>query len=218
MDDIIQTADGDYRQIEKERHMKNNKLKSFDDHKLPDKNKLKDEIVDYVEIMNIGLNSSEELYNKPIDEVADSIKLIVDGEGPIHIDELTKRIKLCCNIKRANVNLKKTVNSAIKFAENKGNIIKDGDFLYNASNNEVTVRKRDKPNIDLISDEEISKSIELALLHKSNVKINQVPKETSRNFGFKSTSKKTASRINNVLDLMIAENKVKIENDIVELV
>ena len=218
LDDIIQTADIDYREIEKERHMKNNKLKSFDNHRLPDKNKLKDEIVDYVEITDIGLNSSEELYNKPVDEVADSVKVIVDGEGPIHIDELTKRIKLCCNIKRASVNLKKTVNSAIKFAEDKGNIIKDGDFLYNASNNDITVRKRDKPNIDLISYEEISKSIELVLLHKSDVKIKQVPKETSRNFGFKSTSKKTASRINNVLDLMIAENKVKIEKDIVELV
>ena len=45
----------------------------------------------------------------------------------------------------------------------------------------------------------------------------QIAKETSRNFGFKSTSKKTADRINGVLDLMIANNKVKITNDVVEL-
>ena len=42
-------------------------------------------------------------------------------------------------------------------------------------------------------------------------------KEVSRNFGFKSTSKKTANKINSVLDLMIADNRVKLDNDIVEL-
>ena len=198
--------------------MKNNKLKSFDNHKLPDKKKLKDNIIDYVETTDIGLNSSDDLYNKPINDVAGAVKLIVECEGPVHIDEVTKRIKLCCNIKRANVNLKRCVNSAIRHAEEEGSIIKDGDFLYDSSDNEIVVRKRVKPNIDLISDEEISKSIELVLLHKSNIKTKQIPKETSRNFGFKSTSKKTSLRINNVLDLMIAENKVKIENDIVELV
>ena len=101
--------------------------------------------------------------------------------------------------------MKKTVNAAIETSENSGDIIRIGDFLYDASNNNVLIRRRNKPNIELISDEEISKSIE------------QVAKETSRNFGFKSTSKKTATRINGVLDLMIANNRVKIDNDYVEL-
>ena len=69
----------------------------------------------------------------------------------------------------------------------------------------------------MISDEEIAKSIELVLVHKQNVSTKQIAKEASRNFGFKSTSKKTASRINGVLDLMIANNSVKIVNDYVEL-
>ena len=102
-------------------------------------------------------------------------------------------------------------------AENKGDIIKIGDFLYDASNNDVLIRRRDKPNIDLISDEEIAKSIELVLTYNQNITTKQIAKETSRNFGFKSTSKKTASRINSVLDLMIANNRVKIVNDFVEL-
>ena len=64
---------------------------------------------------------------------------------------------------------------------------------------------------------EIAKSIELVLIHNQNISTKQIAKEASRNFGFRSTSKKTATRINSVLDLMIANNKVKIENDIVEL-
>ena len=153
----------------------------------------------------------------PISKVAESIDAIVDIEGPIHIKEVTNRVKDCCGIKRAGSNLKKTVDLAIKEAENSGDIIKIGDFLYDASNNNVIIRKRNKPNIELISDEEIAKSIELVLLHKNNVSTKQIAKEASRNFGFKSTSKKTANRINNVLDLMIANNRVKIVNDYVEL-
>ena len=157
------------------------------------------------------------MYKRPSSEVAKSICAIVDVEGPIHVKEVVKRVKDSCHIKRAGSNLKKAVNSAINEAENAGDIIKIGDFLYDASNNNVVIRKRDKPNIELISDEEISKNIELVLLHKSNMTTKEIAKETSRNFGFKSTSKKTADRINGVLDLMIANNKVKITNDIVEL-
>ena len=217
LEDIIQTADEDYKKIEKERFQQNNKLKSFDNHKLTNKKKIEDNIVDYVESSDFGLNSQDDLYNQPIDKVAESVKVIVETENPIHINELNKRIKNSCNIKRANVNLKKTVYLAVEKAESNGEIVKIGDFIYDSSDRDIVIRRRNKPNIDLISDEEIAKSIELVLTYKSNVSTGQIPKETSRNFGFKSTSKKTASRINSVLDLMIAEGKVKIEKDIVEL-
>ena len=217
LENIISSADEDYKEIERQRRKKNNQFKSFDDHKLPGKRKMEDEIVDYVFVEDIGLNSQDELYNQPVDNVAKSISNIVDIEGPIHVSEVTKRVKESCNIKRAGANLKKRVNEAILEAENAGNIMKIGDFLYDASNNDIVIRKRNKPNIDLISNEEIAKNIEVVLLHKNNVTTKQIAKETSRNFGFKSTSKKTAARINNVLDLMIAHDKIKLENDIVEL-
>jgi superfamily I DNA and/or RNA helicase len=217
LEDIIQTANDDYRQIEKERYQSSNKLKEFDDKKLPGKKKLEDDIIDYVQATDIGLTPQNDLYAMPIPKVAKSIKSIVDIEGPIHVKEVTTRVKDSCNIKRAGSNLKKTVNLAIGEAEKSGDIIKIGDFLYDASDSNVVIRKRNKPNIDLISDEEIAKSIELVLLHNQNVSTKQVAKEASRNFGFKSTSKKTASRINGVLDLMIANNRVKIVDDYVEL-
>ena len=217
LEDIIQTADEDYKEIEKERFKKDNQLKSFDNHKLPGKKKLEDNIVDYAVAQDFGLNSTDDLYNQPINKVSDSVKSIVEVEGPIHVSEVTKRVKDSCNIKRAGSKLKKTVNEAIDDAESSGNIIRIGDFLYDVSDSDVSIRKRNKPNIELISDEEIAKSIELVLIHKNNVSTDQIAKEASRNFGFKSTSKKTASRINDVLDLMIANNKVKIINNYIEL-
>ena len=218
LENIIQSADEDYKQIEKERYNQNNKLKSFDNHKLPIKKNIEDEIIDYVKTTDIGIKSQDELYNQPIDNVAQSIKMIVDVESPIHINELNNRFKENCNIKRAGVKMKKVVFLGVEKAEQLGDIIKIGDFLYNSANDEFSVRKRIKPNIDWISDEEISKSIEIVLTHNSNISTKKLVREASRNFGFKSTSKKTASRINSVLDLMIANNVVKIDDDFVELI
>ena len=217
LEDIIQTANEDYVEIEKERFKNNNTLKAFDDKKLPGKVKLKDEIAEYKQAEDIGLTSQEDLFKKSSEEVAKSIDKIVKIEGPVHVSEVIKRVKDSCNIKRAGANLKKAVNGAISASEDAGNIIKIGDFLYDSASNDVCIRKRHKPNIDLISDEEIAKNIERILVHKQSISAKTLPKEVSRNFGFKSTSKKTANKINSVLDLMIADNKVKLDNDTLEL-
>ena len=217
LEDIIQIADEDYKEIEKERFKSNNTLKDFDDNKLPKRGKIEDEIVNYEFAADFGLNSQKDLFEQPIDNVSKSINEIVNTEGPIHVNEVVKRVKDSCNIKRAGSKMKKQVLKAIKESENSGDILRIGDFLYDASSNDVVIRRRVKPNIDLISDEEIAKNIETILSHKQNVTADSLTKEVSRNFGFKSTSRKTSARIKSVLDSMIADSSVKLDKDFVEL-
>ncbi len=217
LEDIIQIADEDYKEIEKERFKNNNTLKDFDDNKLPKRGNIEDEIVDYKFASDFGLNSQKDLFEQPIGNVSKSINEIVNTEGPIHVKEVVKRVKDGCNIKRAGSKMKKQVLKAIKESENSGDILRIGDFLYDASSNDVVIRRRVKPNIDLISDEEISKNIETILSHKQNMTMASLTREVSRNFGFKSTSRKTSVRIKSVLDSMIADSTVKLDNDFVEL-
>ena len=217
LEDIIQIADEDYKEIEKERFKSNNTLKAFDDNKLPKRGKIEDEIVNYKFASDFGLNSQDDLYSQPIDNVSNSINKIVNVEGPIHINEVIKRVKDSCHIKRAGSKMKKQVLRGIKESENSGNIIRIGDFLYDASSNDVVIRRREKPKIELISDEEIAKNIEIILSHKQSVTTASLTREVARNFGFKSTSRKTSSKIKSVLDSMIADSTVKLDNDIVEL-
>ncbi|MDO5849384.1 MAG: DUF3320 domain-containing protein [Methanobrevibacter sp.] len=174
-------------------------------------------IVDYVMAENIGINSSKELYDKSIVEVADVISDIVKVEGPIHVNELIKRVRENCEVKRAGSKFKKTLNDAIEVSEQSGNITKVNDFLFNGLNDNINIRKRNKPNIDLISEAEIEKNIEFILNDEKTVDLSKLAKKASKNFGFKSTSKKTATRINNVLDSMIVNGKVVLKDNIVEL-
>ena len=217
LEDIIQIADEDYKEIEKERFKSSNTLKAFDDNKLPKRGNIEDEIFEYKFAGDFGLNSPNDLFNQPIEKVSKSISEIVNVEGPIHVDEVTKRVKDSCDIKRAGSKMKKQINKAIKESENSGDIIRIGDFLYDASSNDVVIRKRVKPKIDLISDEEIAKNIETILSHKQSMPTSALTREVSRNFGFKSTSRKTSESIKRVLDSMIADGSVKMDKNIVEL-
>ena len=174
-------------------------------------------IVDYKTAKNIAVNSSTELYDKSIFEVSDIVKGIVEVEGPIHVNELIKRIRESCEIKRAGAKFKKTINDAIEISEQSGDITKIDDFLFNDLDKNINIRKRIKPNIDLISQAEIEKNIELILAENKSLNISKIAKEAANNFGFKSTSKKTANRINSVLDLMIVDGKVIVKDDVVEL-
>lgn len=217
LEDIIHEVDEEYKEIEHERHKQNYKLKDFDDKKLPGKGKtVKDFIHDYKKADDIGIKSSDELYDKSPEEISASINKIVDVEGPIHVNEVINRVKENCDIKRAGSKFKSAVNDAIKVSEDEGSLIIIDDFLFNL-NNDVEIRKRVKPNIDLISNEEITKNIETVLEFKEPIELNKLTKDVSRNFGFKSTSKKTAAKINKVLDSLIAEGKVELNKDIVEL-
>ncbi len=175
------------------------------------------EIIDYQIAENIGLSSSEELYSKPLAEVSQSINKIVKVESPIHIKEVINRVKSSCNLQRAGAKFKKTLNEAIELSETNGDIIVVDDFLFDSTNNKVNLRKRQKPNIDLIANEEIEKSIEKVLKTENKVNISDLAKKTSKNFGFKSTSKKTAVKINDILDKMLTNGKVEIKDDVVEL-
>ncbi|MGL6298407.1 MAG: DUF3320 domain-containing protein, partial [Methanobacteriaceae archaeon] len=157
---------------------------------------------------------------------------IVLIEGPIHLTEVHKRIKEIYNVSRSSPKFKNTINEVIEnnIINTTGNTnnndnntncntdndinntntpitLKD-DFLFSSDKDNLTVRKREKPNIDLISDLEIEKAVQIAIKSTNSGNVNNVGdndikkivKEVSKYFGFKSTSAKTANRIKKLIN------------------
>ena len=214
LEDIIGQVSKSYENLEKDRFRAQNKLKTFDDKKLPKKgSSLKNHIVDYQIAHDIDLKDKD-IYSM---DLSSSITDIVKIEGPIHIDELTKRLKESSGTKRISAKFKKAVNDGVEKAESSENIVLIDNFIYDSNNHEIFVRKRNKPNIDLISSEEIEKNIETVLKFKQELDSKSLAKEVAHNFGFKSTSKKAASKINQIVDSMLAENKVLVSGDKISL-
>ncbi|MBZ9570895.1 DUF3320 domain-containing protein [Methanobrevibacter sp. TMH8] len=218
LEDMIQDLNTDYIEIEKERNKESNKLKEIDSTKNLSKNvNIDDLIIPYETTKNIPLDNIDEFYKLTDSDYMDIIIKIVEFEGPIHIKDFIIRIKETCDLKRAGPKFKDKINQGISLAENNGQIILIEDFLFPLNWSSVPVRKRKSPNIDLISNEEIEENIKLILNFITPIESKELIKNVSRNFGFKSTSKKTATKINTVLDYMLANGSINNFNGKIEI-
>ncbi|MPL92966.1 hypothetical protein SDC9_53936 [bioreactor metagenome] len=205
LENIIEDLNEDYVKIEKERAKEKNKLKERDLTRSTDKNKISNSIIDYEFARDIPVSKSEEFYNLSEKKLLNIVDSVVSIEGPIHISEFTSRIKESCNLKRAGPKFKKHINKSISIAEEDNSILIIDDFLFPINWNKTNVRKRKNPNIDLISNEEIEENIKLVLNYISPIDQKELIKKVSRNFGFKSTSRKTSQKINEIIDYMISK-------------
>lgn len=206
LENMIQNLNSDYIEIEKQKNRETNKLKETDTTKNLNKNiKLEDLIIPYTATKDIPLGKIDEFYKLDDNDLIKIVNNIVESEGPIHSDDFIFRIKESCNLKRAGPKFKRKINQGISLAEDEGLIISIEKFLSPSNWSNIPVRKRKSPNIDLISNEEIEENIKLVLKFITPIESKELIKKVARNFGFKSTSKKTANRINSVLDYMLAE-------------
>ena len=189
----------------------NNPLKSDNNISSPNNKNITDYISPYIEANDFDFKTQEEIYNNPISYLAEEITKIVKIEGPVNKKIVTKRIKDHIQIKRMSSKLKKTIEEAIVYGKNNGLIRENDEFLYpNDINFEIIIRKREKPMIDNISNDEIAANIKLVLTFNEILSIDNIIKEVAHNFGFKSTTQKTSSKIKTVIDIMLKESILEV--------
>ncbi|MCL2157517.1 MAG: DUF3320 domain-containing protein, partial [Methanobrevibacter sp.] len=169
---------------------------------------LKDFIVPYTVATEIPLKNPEELYNNSINSLSSIVDEIVFIEGPIHVNEVIVRIRESCNIKRTGSKIKKIISQAIAASEHNGSIINIEDFLFLNNWSKIPIRKRKKPNIDLIANEEIEENISLVINYKGSINQNELVKSVAKNFGFKSISQKTSTKIGSIIEYMIINGDI----------
>ena len=202
-EDIITDVGQNYQEMEDERYIKDNVLSPVDNTRLTPSGKLSDYIEDYKEIEDVIIKSPAEIYDDEM-KLATAVMDIVAAEGPVHVDTVIRRLRESCNLSRAGTKFKNTILAAIDRNESHLLLIREKDFLF-IDYDSVKVRKRVKPNIDLISEVEIEKSIDLVLSFEKSLKVQELAKSVSRTFGFRSTSKKTSNKITLVIDSMIGK-------------
>ncbi|MGN0104504.1 DUF3320 domain-containing protein [Methanobrevibacter ruminantium] len=202
-EDIITDVGQGYQDMEDERIKETNVLRAVDNTRLTPNGELSDYIEDYKEIENLIIKSPSEIYEDE-KKLATAVMDIVAAEGPVHVDTVIRRLREGCGLSRAGTKFKNTILEVIDRNENHLLLIRENDFLF-IDYDTVKVRKRVKPNIDLISEVEIEKAIDLVLSFEKSLKVQELAKTVSRTFGFKSTSKKTSNKITLVIDSMIGK-------------
>jgi very-short-patch-repair endonuclease len=114
----------------------------------------------------LGIAREGELHEQSVHHLAQAIRQVVESEGPIHVEEVVRRIRTLWGLGRAGKRIRDALGKATVTAQAQGYIRQRGDFLWPAGEREIPVRRRggDVPaKIELICDEEITEAMKLVL-------------------------------------------------------
>lgn len=171
-----------------------------------------DELIPY-HLCNLNENfqTSEELHNQQVGDVARAVICVVQDEGPIHYDEVVKRIRTHWGLSRAGRRVQAIMKEAVELALQDGQIIRKGDFLY-YKNAPIMVRRRtgkQKVNMDLISQEEIGEAVIMVLKSQYATLPDDLVREVVKLFGAKIARGPATRRINGVITQLINHEQME---------
>lgn len=134
-----------------------------------------------------------EIHEYPVDRLSELIENVVKKEGPVHIDEVAKRIIESQGIARVGSRIKDAILYTTNYAVKQNKIIKKGEFLWNPEMTLPIIRSRvDFPSsskkIKLISPEEIRLAIEIVVKQALSIDRDNTAVLVCKMFGFNRTT------------------------------
>lgn len=85
---------------------------------------------------------TKDLHTHHADKLKSWLELIVTVEGPVHIEEVTRRILEAAGVARAGSRIREVLKQTITSAEESGSIVVKEEFLWDASMQEPALRSR----------------------------------------------------------------------------
>ena len=170
-----------------------------------------DKIPTYKICETMEANFSVDLHKTPIGEITRALVQVVEVEGPVHLDEVIRRLRTCWGLKRSGKRVKSVIQEAVDLAVLDGQIYQKDNFLY-LTGGTIRVRERGMEipaKMDLISSEEIDEAIRMVIREQFATAPDELVKQVSRIFGFKVARGATATRIKEVVDELITEGMLE---------
>ncbi len=170
---------------------------------------------------SLGCKPFGELHEFPPEKLAPAVANIVDVEGPVHFDEVVRRIRTLWGLNRAGSRIYQNVSSAADIAIRSKLIRRKGEFLWPGTERPLVARQRNgnpPPNIDLVCDEEIASAVERVIRRQFATMADDLVIQSSRLLGVKATSETTARRITGIINRLLMSQKLqKLPNGMIDL-
>ncbi|MCL2701942.1 MAG: DUF3320 domain-containing protein, partial [Phycisphaerae bacterium] len=151
--------------------------------------------------------ASEKFYTESVPALAKLVTEIVAFEGPIHEEELARRMATAFGMTRAGGQIVLKVTKAVSHAEQRNTVTRRGPFLWPADMTTPPVRVRDGNNkdaprdIDRICPEEIGQAAWLLLKAQFGMSRQDLITQTARALGFNNTGPNITATIDTALTL-----------------
>ena len=169
-------------------------------------------VPDYKVCSSLGITVGGNLHDQPQSQLAKAIAKVVEVEGPVHFDEVVRRIRTLWGLKRTGQRITDALSKAALLAERDGKIRRHDDFLWQATDCAVPVRRRcgDPPvKIELICDEEITEAIKLVLKQQFDTPPHELSIQASRLLGFQVTHDETLQRIETIINTLLNNGELQ---------
>ena len=149
---------------------------------------------------------------------------VVEVESPVHLDEVTLRIREAVGVGRSGSRIRAQMGLSAGMGANQGFYhIDDDGFLWRPDQETVEVRRRDGDiplslrNPRLIATEEIGAALEHAVRASYGIDPADAVIEATRLFAFKRAGPKIVERFRQVLDRAVAKGALVLEGSLVQL-
>lgn len=131
------------------------------------------------------------------------LKDLIKVESPIHVKDIYESMKYILD-KRATAKFKTEINDILIYLLDSGSITKNGNFYQDKTFNinDLKVRKREKPKIEHICDDEIIKAIFFTLKLQGSSSKEDLIKISSSYLGFKKLTQKVKDKFEELLEGM----------------
>jgi very-short-patch-repair endonuclease len=163
-----------------------------------------------------------ELHEAPTGALTALAEQVVLAEGPVHLDEVTARIRDAWGLKRAGTRIQDAVHRAIEIAARQGRVVEAGGF-YATPGAWPVVRDRSvaqSPTLrrpDMLPPAEIAVAFVDVVGRNFGATDDQAIQAVSRALGFKATSAQLRDVIAAVLDRLIVDGVLRRRETLIEV-
>ncbi len=165
----------------------------------------------YEECQQLRVLTDGKLADAPRTRLADAVEAIVQVEGPVHVDEVIRRIRTLWGLKRSGIRIQEAVERGIQYAVSQKVVDRRSKFLWRHEQHLVQARCRqaqDMLKIELICDPEIEHAVASALMIQFASPRDAIPTTAARLLGFQKASEQTHKRIDKVVGLMLKDGRL----------
>jgi len=167
------------------------------------------------EVASFSIRTGKEIHELTPSELARVVAKVIEIEGPIHRDEIARRVTQLWGLQRTGSRIREAVTKALRVAAKDTGVVKDGLFYSGNGQHEVPVRDRSdvacgtlrQPK--MLPPAEIRKAIAAIVEVHLGVARDEAVTEAARLFGFRTTSSKLRQVIEREVDWLLAHGELE---------
>jgi hypothetical protein len=157
-----------------------------------------------------------DLHELPVGRLAALVARVVQVEGPVHAEDVVRRVADAAGVKRLGSRIQASLDAAIERAAGTGQIERRGEFLWDPARPVATVRDRSglapaARRLELVAPEEIAEAVERTVADSYGMERAAIPLAVCRLLGFPRMTDDMSSCIDAIVAPMLEAGRLEAE-------